>query len=123
MYTLFLPIEHVEVPIVVVSTQVEGLEKHIIPKHGPFNYTIDWGRCKGILIDIVTHAYEVFKTLNIVLKDTSIVERQGSQPVLLAEPVGTTCEQPIDDLIVGVKHVVLGDWFQGQNIVFKGGYC
>jgi hypothetical protein len=33
--TLFLPIEPVEVPIVVISTQVEGLEKHVIPKHGP----------------------------------------------------------------------------------------
>jgi hypothetical protein len=33
--TLFLPIELVEVPIVVINTRVEGLEKHVIPKHGP----------------------------------------------------------------------------------------
>jgi hypothetical protein len=24
-------------------------------------------------------------------------------------------------LIIGVKHVVLGDWFWRQNLVFKGG--
>ncbi len=47
----------------------------------------------------------------------------------MAEHVGTTCEwlvdntseQPIDDLVVGVKYVVLGDWFWGWNLVFKGG--
>jgi hypothetical protein len=58
------------------------------------------------LIDIVTHDFEVFKTLNIILKDTFVAKRLGSQPVHLAEPVDTTCEQPIDDLIASVKHVV-----------------
>ncbi len=29
--TLYLPIEYVEVPIVTISTQVEGLEKSITP--------------------------------------------------------------------------------------------
>jgi hypothetical protein len=39
----------------------------------------------------------------------------------LVEPVDTTSEQPIDDLATRVKQVVLSDWFQGWNLVFKGG--
>ncbi len=35
--------------------------------------------------------------------------------------VDTIGEQLVDDLVTSVKHVVLGDWFQGQNLVFKGG--
>jgi hypothetical protein len=30
----------------------------------------------------------------------------------LVEPVDTISEQPIDDLIIGVEYVVLGDWFR-----------
>jgi hypothetical protein len=33
---LFLPIKLVEIPIVIIRHQVEGLEKHVIPKHEPF---------------------------------------------------------------------------------------
>jgi hypothetical protein len=34
----------------------------------------------------------------------------------LVELVKTTCEQLVDDLVAVVKYVVLGDWFQGQNL-------
>jgi hypothetical protein len=39
----------------------------------------------------------------------------------LVELVDTIGEQHVDDLVVGVKHVVLGDWFWRWNFVFKGG--
>jgi hypothetical protein len=61
------------------------------------------------LIDSVTHAFEVFKTLDIVLKDTPTMEKSDSRPVHLVELVNTTCEQLVDDLIASVKHVVIGD--------------
>ncbi len=57
----------------------------------------------------------------IVLKDKHVDERLGFKHVILAKHVNTTCEQPIEYLTIGVKQVVLGDWFQGQNLVFKGG--
>jgi hypothetical protein len=81
------------------------------------------------LIDSITRAFEVFRTPNTILKDTPIAERPKSRLVSLAELVNTTCEwladttceQPIPDIVASVKQVVLGDWFQGKNLVFKGG--
>ncbi len=49
------------------------------------------------------------------------MEKSDSRPVHLVELVNTTCEQLVDDLIASVKHVVIGDWFQGQIFNFKGG--
>jgi len=45
------------------------------------------------------------------LKDTPIAKRSRLEHVLLNEPLHTMGEQPIDDLIARVEHVVLGDWF------------
>jgi hypothetical protein len=61
------------------------------------------------LIDNITHAFEVFRTLNIVLKDTPIMERPNSQLFHLVELVDTISEQHVDDLVACVQHVVLGD--------------
>ncbi len=61
------------------------------------------------MIDIATHASKVFRTLNIVLKETHVVERLGLKPIPLVEPIDTTCEQHVDDLTTRVKHVVLSD--------------
>jgi hypothetical protein len=61
------------------------------------------------LIDTIKHAYEVFKTPNIILRDTPVDGRLGLKLVPLVEPLNTTCEQHVDDLITRVKHVVLGD--------------
>jgi hypothetical protein len=61
------------------------------------------------LIDIVTHAFKIFRTPNIVLKDTHVTERLGHELVLLVEPIDTTCEQHVDDLVTRVEHVILGD--------------
>jgi hypothetical protein len=44
------------------------------------------------LIDNITHAFEDFRTLDIVLKDTLVTKRQKSQPIPLVEPIDTTCE-------------------------------
>jgi hypothetical protein len=56
---------------------------------------------KVTLINSITHASEVFSTIDIILKDTLVTEISESQLVFLAELV--------DDLVVGVKHVVLVD--------------
>jgi hypothetical protein len=69
-----LPTKYVEVFVVVVSTQVEALEEIVIPKPIPL-VILDIGvGAKVTLIDNVTHAFEGFKTPNIVLKDTPIVK-------------------------------------------------
>jgi hypothetical protein len=98
-----------EVPIIIVTTQVEGLEKLVIPK--PISLVIPkiGVGVEVTLIDFVIHAFEVFKTLDIILKDTLVARRLGSQPITLVKPINTTSEQLVDDLILGVKEVVLGD--------------
>ncbi len=85
------------------------MEKHVTPKPVPSVIPKIGVGAKVILIDIITHALEVFKTPIIVSKDTPIVERLRSQPVPLVEPIDTTCEQHVDDLIAGVKQIVIGD--------------
>jgi len=55
------------------------------------------------LIDIVTHACEVFKTPNTILKDTPVVESLGFELVPLVELVNTIGEQLANDLTIGVK--------------------
>jgi hypothetical protein len=73
------------------------------------------------LINTITHVSKVFKTLNIVLNNAHVVERPWFQLVPLTKPIDTTNEQLVNDLNARVKHVVLGDWFQRRNLVFKGG--
>jgi hypothetical protein len=58
---------------------------------------------------ILSHAYEVFWTLYIILNNTPIVENPRSEHVLLVEHVDTTSEKLVDDLVVCAKHVVLCD--------------
>jgi hypothetical protein len=62
----------VEVPIVVVSTQIKELEKHVTPKPIPLAIPKIGVGAKVTLISIVTHAFKVFKTPNTVLNDTPI---------------------------------------------------
>jgi hypothetical protein len=50
-----------------------------------------------------------FWILDIILKGTFVVERSKPKPIFLAKLVDTTSEQPIDDLAIGVEHVVLSD--------------
>jgi hypothetical protein len=51
----------VEVHVVIFSTQVEELEEHIIPKLVPLTIPKIGVGAKVKLIDIITHAFEVFK--------------------------------------------------------------
>jgi len=108
LHTLLLPIKLVEVPIVVSNIHVEVLEEPIIPKPIPLTLPENGVGAEVTLIDSVTHAFEVLKTLDIVLKDAHIMERLDLQPIALCEPMDTMGEL-VDDLVVGVKHVVLGD--------------
>ncbi len=99
--------DFVEVPIVVVNTQIEELEKHVTPKHVPLVIPKIGVGAKVTLINIVIHTSKVFMTLYIVLKDIPIVERLGSKIIPLTEPVDTTSEEHVDDLATRVRHVVL----------------
>ncbi len=60
------------------------------------------------MIDNITHAFELLKSPNIVLKNTYIAKGPRFQLIPLVEPIDTTSEQPIDDLVTRVKHLVLG---------------
>ncbi len=73
------------------------------------------------MIDSVIHAFEIFWTVDIVLKDTLVMETPDLRPIPLCEPIDTTGEQLVDHLAARVKHVVLGDWFWRKNLDFKGG--
>jgi len=79
------------------------LEELIIPKPIPLVILEIGVGVEVTLIDIVTHTFEVFKTLDIILKDTLIDEKLKSQPIILAKLINTTGEQLVDDLAIGVK--------------------
>jgi hypothetical protein len=68
----------------------------------PISYTKNWGRCIEVtLIDTITHAFKFFRNLNLVLKDTHIVERPWSKPI------DTTNDKHVDDIARDVEHEVL----------------
>jgi len=71
---------------------VEVLEELVTPKPIPL-VILDIGvGVKVTLIDNITNAFEVFKILDMILKDTHVAKGQGPQPVPLVEPIDTTCE-------------------------------
>jgi hypothetical protein len=77
------------------------------------SYTRYWGRCRDHIDCTITHAFEVFKTRNIILKHTHVAKRPRFEPVHVVKLVDTTSEKPIDDLVVGVKQIIMGDWSRG----------
>jgi hypothetical protein len=68
------------------------LEKIITPKSIPLVILEIGVGIDIILIDNITHAFEVFRTLNTVLMDTPIIEGLRFQLVPLDEPVDTIGE-------------------------------
>ncbi len=64
-----------DVFVIVINTHVEELEEFVIPK--PVQVVIPkiGVGVKVTLIDIVTHASKVFRTTNIILKETHVVAR------------------------------------------------
>ncbi len=115
--TLPLPIEPMEILVVVVSIPVKALEKPVTPKPIPLIILEIGVGVEVTLIDSITHASKVFKTLDTILKDTPITKRLEFQLVPLVESINTINEQlvdtigeqHVDDLVACVKHVVLGD--------------
>jgi hypothetical protein len=96
--TLPLPIKFMEVIVVVVCTQVKALEELMTPKPIPLVILDTRIGVEVTLIDNITHAFEVFKTIDIILKGTPIKEGLRFQLIILAEPIDTIGKQPIDDL-------------------------
>jgi hypothetical protein len=93
--TLSLPIKFVKTLVVVVRTRVKGLEEYVTSKHVPEIIPEIGVGAKVILIDIVTHAFEVFRTPYIILKDKHVAEILGFKHVILAQYVNTTSEQVV----------------------------
>jgi hypothetical protein len=77
-YTLLLPIKPMKTPIIVSSIQVEILGEHVTPKLVPLVLPNIRVGAKVTLINNVTHASKVFRSLDIVLKDTLVMERPDS---------------------------------------------
>jgi len=50
------------------------------------------------MINTVIHAFENFKTPNIILKDIPVTQRLGPDSVSLVEFVETTSQQLVDNL-------------------------
>jgi hypothetical protein len=90
-------------------TQVKELEELITPKLVPLIIPEIGVGVEITLIDIITRAFEVFKTPDIVLKNTHVVERLGFEYVPLVKHVDTIGEQHVDELITIIEHVVLSD--------------
>jgi hypothetical protein len=107
-YTLFLPIEPMEMHVV-FSTHVKVLEEPITPKPVPLILPEIRVGIEVMLIDNVIHASKVLRTPDIVLKETPVMERPNHHPILLVELVDTIGEQLLDDLAARVKDVVMGD--------------
>jgi len=81
-----------EILIVVIMIHVKALEKPIASKPIPLIIPKIGVGIEVTLIDSITHAYEVFKTLDIILKDTPITKRLEYQLVPLVESVDTIGE-------------------------------
>lgn len=60
------------------------------------------------MIDIVTNVYEVFKTLKVVLKDTSVTKTPKFKSNMLVERTVALGEKPIDDL-TSVEQITFKD--------------
>jgi hypothetical protein len=91
-----------EVLVVVVSIQVEELEEPVTPKLVPLGIPKIRVGVEVTLINIVTHASMVFKTPNIVLKDTPIVDKPRFESIPLTKPIDTIGEQHVDDLVAKI---------------------
>jgi hypothetical protein len=74
-YILSLPTKSMEVHVVVINTQVKKLEEHVTPKPIPLDIPKIGVGVGVTFIDTITHAFEVFRTPNTILKDTLITER------------------------------------------------
>jgi len=108
-YVASLPTEPVEIHVVDVNTQVEELEEPFTHKFIPLAIPHIKVGVAVTLIDIIIHTFEVFKTPNTILTDTFVIERPRFDFVSLAELVETTSEQHVDDIIIRVEHVAIGD--------------
>jgi hypothetical protein len=97
--------------IIIVSIQVEELEEFVTPKVVPLTIPKIRVGAEVTLINIITHAFEVFRTPNIVLKDTPIDETLKFEPILLVELVNIIGEL-VDNLATRVEHVVQSDKFR-----------
>jgi len=69
----------------VVSTQVEALEEPATPKPMPLVLLELGVGIQVTLIDSITHASEIFKTLDTIFKDTPIIERPEFQLVFMVK--------------------------------------
>lgn len=108
-YVASLPTKHIEIHVVVVNIQIKEPEETITLKFIPLAIPHIRVGVVVTMIDIIIYASKVFITPNIILKDTPITKRPRPDFVFLAEFVETTNQQHVDDLVIGVEQVALGD--------------
>ncbi len=114
-----LPTEPMEIHVVDVNIQVEESKGRVTFKLIPLAIPHIKIGVQVTLIDIITHAYEVFKTPYTILKDTLVTKRPRLDFVSLVKPAKTIGQQHVDDLVARVEHA-LGDSFQRRNLVLNG---
>jgi hypothetical protein len=108
-----------EIHVVDVNIQVEESKGRVTFKLIPLAIPQIKIGVQVTLIDIITHAYEVFKTPYTILKDTLVTKRPRLDFVSLVKPAKTIGQQHVDDLVARVEHA-LGDSFQRRNLVLNG---
>ncbi len=116
----FLPIEPIEAPFIVVNVEVVDLQIHVTPKSIPLTILQIGVGVKVIMIDIGLHACEIFRTLEVMLKDTLIIEKPKLEPSTLVEFVYASNEKHVDDLTPCVEQIVVGDCFEDEISFSKG---
>jgi hypothetical protein len=104
-----LPTEPFEAPFIVVNVEVVDLQILVTPKSIPLAIPQIGVGVKVTMIDISLHAFEFFRTSEVVLKGTHVLEKPKLEPSTLVEPIDVSNEKHVDDLAPCVEQIVVGD--------------
>jgi hypothetical protein len=80
-----LPTKPIEAPYIVVNAKVANLQIPLTPKPIPLNIPHIGVSVEVIMIDTTLHAFKVFRTLEVVLRNTPITEKLKPKPNTLVE--------------------------------------
>jgi hypothetical protein len=83
----FLSTKPIDIPIIIVSTQVVDLQIHVILKHVLLIIPQIGVGVDITMIDIVMNAFEVLRTPRIVPKNTLVIEKPKLEPSTMVEPI------------------------------------
>ncbi len=92
-----------------VDVKVANLQIPINPKHVPLTIPHIEVGVEVIIINIALHASKVFRTLEVVMKNTFVVNEPQLKPSIIVEFVDVLDEKNVDNLVAFVEHVAIGD--------------